>query len=270
MQNKKNINNNNNIDKEEEVLNINSNDIFTGSNDEILLKYKIDNDKPKIRIFGHTFFNNNKDKLSFICENKSYELNEFFSLSDLNEEKEFLEIHLKGIKNVVNWSNMFKDCSLLLSIKDNYSMDNIDVTDMSYMFSRCSKLENIDIHCKTNKVTNMSSMFSCCSSLITLPDISKWNIDNVTDMSSMFCSCSSLKTLPDISKWNTKNVTTMCNMFCSCTSLTKLPDISNWNTNNVNNMSCMFYNCKSLLSLPDISKWNTKKANTMQMFYGCE
>ena len=39
-----------------------------------------------------------------------------------------------------------------------------------------------------------------CSSLLSLPDISKWNINSVTDMSGMFSYCSSLKSLPDISK----------------------------------------------------------------------
>ena len=52
----------------------------------------------------------------------------------------------------------------------------------------------------------MHKMFSECSSLISLPDISKWNTNNVTDMNGMFSRCSSLKSLPDISKWNTNNV----------------------------------------------------------------
>ena len=50
----------------------------------------------------------------------------------------------------------------------------------------------------------MNHMFSECSSLISIPDISKWNIDNVKDMRYMFSECSSLITLPDISKWDTK------------------------------------------------------------------
>ena len=50
-------------------------------------------------------------------------------------------------------------------------------------------------------------MFNNCSSLLSLPDISKWNTNNVTDMSFMFVNCSSLSSLPDISKWNTNNVT---------------------------------------------------------------
>ena len=48
-------------------------------------------------------------------------------------------------------------------------------------------------------------MFLKCSSLISLPDISKWNINNVTNMSQMFYKCTLLISLPDISKWNNTN-----------------------------------------------------------------
>ena len=144
MKNKNNNNNKNIINnKEAKTLDINLNNNIE-ENEGIIINYKIEKENPKIRIFGHSFFNNNKDKLIFICNNKSYALNEFFVLSDLSEEKDILEIKLKGIKNTVNWSNMFKDCSLLISVKDNYNMDNIDVTDMSYMFSGCSSLLTLD------------------------------------------------------------------------------------------------------------------------------
>ena len=52
-------------------------------------------------------------------------------------------------------------------------------------------------------------MFRDCNSLVSLPDISKWNTANVTSMSYMFSNCSSLVSLPDISKWNTANVKDM-------------------------------------------------------------
>jgi surface protein len=52
----------------------------------------------------------------------------------------------------------------------------------------------------------MKKMFFNCSSLISLPDISKWNTTNVINMKKMFYNCSSLISLPDISKWNTSNV----------------------------------------------------------------
>jgi len=65
----------------------------------------------------------------------------------------------------------------------------------------------------------MNNMFYNCKSLFSLPNISKWNIENVNDLSFLFCKCSSLLDLPDISKWNTKNVTDIHGLFAYCTSL---------------------------------------------------
>ena len=67
-----------------------------------------------------------------------------------------------------------------------------------------------------NKVNNMSYMFKGCSSLLSLPDISKWNTNKVTSMSMMFLECTSLSSLPDISKWNINNVEDMSYMFYGC------------------------------------------------------
>ena len=47
----------------------------------------------------------------------------------------------------------------------------------------------------------MSGIFYDCSRLISLPDISKWNINNTNDFSGLFYNCKLLKYLPDISKW---------------------------------------------------------------------
>ena len=71
----------------------------------------------------------------------------------------------------------------------------------------------------------------------------------------MFNNCSSLLSLPDISKWNTDNVTSMTSMFNNCLSLSSLPDISKWNIDNVEDMSWMFHDCSSLLIIPNFSKF---------------
>ena len=52
-------------------------------------------------------------------------------------------------------------------------------------------------------------MFNGCSSLLSLPDILKFDTKNVTEMYSMFCRCSSLISLSDISNFSIKNVTGM-------------------------------------------------------------
>ena len=45
----------------------------------------------------------------------------------------------------------------------------------------------------------MSYMFSRCTSLISLPDISKWNTENIEKIADMFDECDLLLALPDLS-----------------------------------------------------------------------
>ena len=101
----------------------------------------------------------------------------------------------------------------------------------------------------------MTGLFSGCSSLITLPDISKWNTNNVKDIGYLFYKCSSLKSLPNISTWNTSNISFMNNVFCDCSLLNNLPNISIWDVSNVATMDYMFYGCSSLISISDLSNW---------------
>ena len=48
-----------------------------------------------------------------------------------------------------------------------------------------------------NNITNMSYMFYRCSSLLSLPDISKWNTDKIINMKALFTGCTSLNSLPE-------------------------------------------------------------------------
>ena len=68
----------------------------------------------------------------------------------------------------------------------------------------------------------------------------------------MFYGCSSLISLPEISKWNTNNVTYMGYMFKGCKSLTSFPDISIWEISSLTNKMDMFDECPSASSLPNI------------------
>ena len=115
----------------------------------------IEEDKDNINIFGSAFVENNKNICKLIINNLEYDISEKFNVK--NYKNNLLEIKLKGI----------------------------------------------------NKVTDMRYMFDKCSSLSSLPDISKWNTNNAKNMSDMFYKCSSLSSLPDISKWNTNNVKEM-------------------------------------------------------------
>jgi len=176
------------------------------------------------------------------------------------EEKEY------DLKEEFNIKNLKKE---ILEIRLKGIMN---ITNMHAMFYECSSLISLPNISKwdTTKITDMSSLFGKCTSLITLPDISKWNTSNVTNMHSLFYGCSSLISLPDISKWDTSNVTDMHSMFSECSSLLELPDISKWKIGKVRSVYKMFKKCLSLKNLPDISKWNVSNINNMcGMFFEC-
>ena len=59
----------------------------------------------------------------------------------------------------------------------------------------------------------MENVFCQCKSLITLPDIFKWNTENAEDMTSVSYECKSLIVLPAISKWNISKVKSRSSIF---------------------------------------------------------
>ena len=143
-------------------------------------------------------------------------------------------------ENVTDMSWMFSNCESLTEL-DVSGFDTSNVTDMSWMFSGCFGLTELDISSfDTGDVTDMSHMFSFCTSLMEL-DITSFDTGNVTDMSGMFYYCESLSEL-DVSGFDTSNVTDMSDMFFGCTSLTEL-DLSGFDTSNVTDTSLMFYGC---------------------------
>ena len=189
----------------------------------ITIKYKIDKDN--IKIFGKEFVDNNKNNCIIEYKEKEDELKENFVVSKCNKKVDILEIKLKIINKINDFSDMFFNCKSLLSLPD---------------------IANLD----TSNVIKMNGMFRGCSSLKYLSDISKWDTSKVTDMNGMFNGCKSLESIPDISKWDTSNVTNMAWMFSDCKLLKSIPDISKWNIGNVINMDCMFDGCKNLQNIP--------------------
>ena len=71
----------------------------------------------------------------------------------------------------------------------------------------------------------------------------------------MFRGCASLISLPDVSKWNISHAETINYMFSGSKSLVSLPDISKWDTSNIEKKNFIFSGCNSLISIPDTSKW---------------
>ena len=180
--------------------------------------------------------------------------------------KEIQGLEKLDTSQVTDMSWMFSKCYSLEEL-DVSGFDTGNVTNMSYMFDSCDKLTNLNINgFDTSNVTNMWEMFSECYSLEEL-DVSGFDTSSVTDMGAMFWGCSSLEEL-DVSGFDTSNVTSMFAMFEICSSLEEL-DVSGFDTSNVTDMGAMFSRCSSLKKL-DVSGFNTSQVtNVSSMFDNC-
>ena len=168
--------------------------------------------------------------------------------------------------NVINMSYMFSLCSSLINLDlSNFSTQN--VTTMEQMFYGCTSLTNLNL-CSFNtlNVENMKEMFMNLNAIENL-DITNFNTSKITDMTHLFAECTSLKTL-DLSSFNTSKVTLMFGTFSGCASLEDL-NLKNFNTSSLLFMGYMLFNCSSLVNL-DLSNFDTSNVTNMNyMFYGC-
>ena len=135
---------------------------------DIILKYQIDDKTDKIKIFGEEFVKNNTNNIKIFYENKENELISFLDLSNYKKKEKILEIKVKIINKITNISYIFSKCSHLLEINFE-SLENMDnVTDISFMFSNCSSLSSIYniSYLNTSNVKDMSSLFKGCNLLL--------------------------------------------------------------------------------------------------------
>lgn len=182
-------------------------------------------------------------------------------------------------ENLFSLEYWFDECSLKEAAVEEIIFKNIDtsnVTDMSYMFSGCTKLKELDVSgFDTSSVIDMSGMFYWCKSLKEL-DLSNFDTSSVTNMSCMFYlgwgitedDHAQLERL-NVKSFDTSNVTDMSEMFQGCSNLKQL-DVSSFDTSMVRDMEKMFYCCNSLQEL-DVSGFNTSSVTDMsRMFRSCE
>lgn len=189
--------------------------------------------------------------------------NEFrFSASDY-EDIYFIEIKNWG---EISWN---KDLTKLFNYKINLTISATDipdfanVTNFSYMFANCKKIENIPNINSWNisNATQLDKMFS--NALLFNSVIGNWNTSKVESMSNMFAGAQTFN--QNINDWDTSNVISMFSMFASAYQFNQT--INSWNTSKVERMDYMFQDARSFNQ--SISNWQTNKVELMtKMFYG--
>jgi len=265
--------------------------------------YKNKKNISSIRLLGEEFVKNNKNKGYIIYNNKKYSLQNLLSFQ--NNKNDNIKIKMLLSKDCYNKSCMFKDCSLLITIKCDYNNNSIKDSlckgENIYCISEFDDKEKLNFYDDENVFNNMDD-YSLLKFLMKIDDFNeniyddddssilkmfellmkfdncseneinddyKWNT-KISVMNEIFSNCKSLISLPDISSWDTSKVIDMNKIFYNCKSLSSIPDISKWDTSNVIYMDKMFYNCLSLSLLPDISNWNINNIKYInKMFYNC-
>ena len=151
-----------------------------------------------------------------------------------------------GGNTLKNLLDATKSCYYLFNEYMGTSVDDLiqpndteNVTNMYYMFYRCSNLTSVP-QLNTSKVTNMSNMFRDCSKLTTIPPL---DTSNATSMQGIFNGCDSLTTIPLL---DTSKITSMASMFRQCYNLTTVPALD---VSNVNSTTQTFQDCYKLKSI---------------------
>ena len=91
----------------------------------------------------------------------------------------------------------------------------------------------------TSRVTNMKYMFSEATS-VNQP-LNNWNVSDVTNMEYMFWHTTSFN--QPLDKWNVSNVTNIDGVFCNASSFNQ--PLNDWNVSNVTNMDWIFLGASS-------------------------
>ena len=150
-----------------------------------------------------------------------------------------------------NSSSLFAYFTNVKEIENLNFLNTSQVTDMSFMFSNCVSLVDINLESfDTSNVINMNGMFTMYGQnqgSLKRINLSDFDTSKVTDMTDMFVYNTSLEYL-DLSNFNTANVTNMFHMFARCEKL-KVLNLSNFDTSNVANMTFMFGGCSLLNTL---------------------
>ena len=212
--------------------------------------------------------NNRKLYITGVCgeeQKDGFEDAEWNTLHYLGYDEAYVEL-----EGATNLSHLFSGNSHDVEVIDLRKTDTSKVTDMSYMFHNCGKLEEIILDdMDTSNVTNMQGMFCGCGSVHEeelMLDLSHFNTSNVKDMSYMFRGSSIVEL--DVSHFDTSNVIDMSHMF-EYVEMLRYVDVSHLDTTNVKNMSYMFNG--SDFAQIDVSYFDTSNVTDMShMFAGME
>jgi surface protein len=135
-------------------------------------------------------------------------------------------------------------------------------TSMEVAFLACSNLtisatDTPDL----TQLNNLSHMFSRCSKIEQIPNIQTWDVSNVTNMGFMFHNASQFN--QPLNNWDVSNVTRMSCMFYRASQFNQ--PLNDWDVSNVIDMSYMFYNASQFNQT--LNDWDVSQVTDMMYMF---
>ncbi|BAV94895.1 BspA family leucine-rich repeat surface protein [Ichthyobacterium seriolicida] len=182
-----------------------------------------------------------------------------FNFGEVRESRDkIIDISSWGNLKLGNRGSHFNKCTNLnISSKDNPNLKG--VTNMSGMFSGCTKFNGNISDWDMSNVTNIAGMFSRASSFN--QDISRWDVSNVINMSTLFTEATLFN--QDISGWDVSKVTNMEALFTRATSFNQ--NINRWDVSSVTNMKGMFSKAENFNQ--PLNDWDISKVRNMSFMF---
>ena len=165
-------------------------------------------------------------------------------------------------------SNFFAGFGELTNIEGATTFNTTNSTNLSTMFTLCSKLTNYTPIANWNTSNNTSLAYAFYSSKISdLTSISNWDVSKVTSMEHTFQQASQITTLEGLRNWDTSSLVNISYMFYLANGITTTEPIKNWDTSKVENCEGTFLQMSALTTI-NLSGWNTGNVTTMENMFG--
>ena len=205
---------------------------------EINIKYMTEKEGNKT-IFSNNFVDKNINNICLIINGKKSPLiSEYYLKQGENNITIFIQNPLK------NLSYMFSYCKNLYNIDELKYLNTENVINFSHMFEK-TKISNIQAleNWDTSKSENFQSMFYGCELLTNIKPLKNWNVSNCKDFSEMFGRCN-ISDLSPIKNWNVSKCQNLSHIFYNYENIADLTPIQNWDVSNCKNLSHIFASCK--------------------------
>ena len=224
---------------------------------------------PKIEQQKNYNLNNLIEELKYNIVNPSIEEISKVIAEELDIIEEYITNVNKGIKkeevkykNEINIKYMTEEEGEQDIFRKDFVDNNIDNISLiingkkSPLVEECYLKEgenNITI-CIKNTLTDLSYMFSFCKSLYNIDELKYLNTENVTNFSHMF-EYSNISNIQALENWDTSKSETFHSMFFGCELLTNIRPVKNWNVSRCKDFSGMFNRCQ-ISEINSMENWN--------------